>query len=89
MIQHAYRLPLTFQPISLKWVDLIGPRSACSLRGGQPGRRPGTHEFRGPTSQTRKKRGCTLSKANKIKCVLLWICEWQFRVMNIKFFIQK
>ena len=27
MIQHAYRLPLTFQPISLKWVDLIGPLS--------------------------------------------------------------
>jgi hypothetical protein len=24
MIQHAYWLPLTFQPLSLKWVDLIG-----------------------------------------------------------------
>ena len=27
MIQHAYRLPLTFQPLRLKWVELIGPQS--------------------------------------------------------------
>ena len=27
MIQHTYRLPLTFQPINWKWVDLIGPQS--------------------------------------------------------------
>jgi hypothetical protein len=58
-------------------------------RGDQPGRRPGAHEFRGPTSQTREKRGCTLSYANKIKCVLSWICEWQFRVVDIQFSIQK
>jgi hypothetical protein len=27
MIQHAYRLPLTFQPLRMKWVELIGPQS--------------------------------------------------------------
>jgi hypothetical protein len=39
--------------------------------GGQPGRLPVAHEFRGPqTKRGNKKRGCTLRKANKIKCVL-------------------
>jgi hypothetical protein len=28
--KHAYWLPLTFQPLSLKWVDLIGPQSEPS-----------------------------------------------------------
>jgi hypothetical protein len=37
---------------------------------GQPERRTGAHEFRGPQAKREKKRGCTLSKANKIKCVL-------------------
>jgi hypothetical protein len=27
MIQHAYWFPLTFQPLCLKWVELIGPQS--------------------------------------------------------------
>jgi len=40
--------------------------------GGQPGRRPGAHEFRGPTSQTRLylKQG----KQNK-RCAFVNICE--------------
>jgi hypothetical protein len=27
IVQHAYWLPLTFQPLCLKWVELIGPQS--------------------------------------------------------------
>ena len=37
--------------------------------GGQPERRPRAHEFRVPQAKRGKKRECTLSKANKIKCV--------------------
>ena len=37
-------------------------------RGGQPGRRPaGAHEFRGPTSQTRKKTRVYLEQGKQNK----------------------
>jgi hypothetical protein len=34
MIQHAYWLPLTFQSLNLKWVDLIGPQVQTPERVG-------------------------------------------------------
>jgi hypothetical protein len=37
------------------------------------------------TTQAKRgnKRGCTLSKASTMQCVLSWIFEWQFRVVDI------
>jgi hypothetical protein len=44
-------------------------RNAGPLRGGvSRGGAAGAHEIRGPQAKRGKKRGCTLSKANKNVC---------------------
>jgi hypothetical protein len=81
---------LRYLPIS-KTIYLKHVMSADPLRGGrcQRGGAPGSMRLGGPQAKREKNRGCTLCKANKIKCVLSWICEGQFSVVDIKFFIQK
>ena len=61
-----------------------------ALRGRiSRGSAPGPMSLGGLQAKRGKKRLCTLNKANKIKCVLSWICEWQSRVVDITFLIQK
>jgi hypothetical protein len=43
------------------------PSTQTHWEGGQPGRRPGAHEFREPTSQTREKNEGVLEQGKQNK----------------------
>ena len=51
--------------LSIRFIQIILRRP--TERGGQQGRRPGAHEFRGPISQTRKKTRVYLKQGKQNK----------------------